>query len=406
MRDRKKLKIAVFHLAFIYSGGGEKLVLKEVDGLSKMGYSVDVYTCCLNTNECFPDQIKKYKIKEFLPGLKFFLKGHESFQVLLSCILAPLYVFRFRKYDLIFAANQPSLWIAYICKLFLKKKYIAYLAQPTRFLYPRKIDKVTGLFFNKKESESFSVELMKLFKLLVNKFDQLSIKKADIVLVNGEYMTKRIATIYKIKTINCPAGANFIKNPISDSFKSKNRYIMMTNRHAWQKRLEYGITVFSSIIAKYPEYKIVITGKESEYTQELKLMVKRLGLDQKVVFAGLLDATVLEEKYKYASIYLYTAPEEDYGMGIVEAMGQGVPVVAWNKCGPSKIIINNKTGFLVDPNNIEEFVSKVLELVENKKLRLKMSQTAIDLVKNSYSWKKHYSIIDSSINNLVLCMHE
>ena len=56
---KKKIKLAIFHLAFVYSGGGEKLVLEEVKRLRKIGYEVDLYACAKDTTKCFPEIINK-----------------------------------------------------------------------------------------------------------------------------------------------------------------------------------------------------------------------------------------------------------------------------------------------------------------------------------------------------------
>ena len=49
-------------------------------------------------------------------------------------------------------------------------------------------------------------------------------------------------------------------------------------------------------------------------------------------------------------------------MGIVEAMGHGVPCVAWGAAGPTSTIIDQETGFLVEPNNQQAF-AKFIELL-------------------------------------------
>jgi hypothetical protein len=36
-KEVRKLKIAVFHCGFVYSGGGERIVLEEVLGLRRLG---------------------------------------------------------------------------------------------------------------------------------------------------------------------------------------------------------------------------------------------------------------------------------------------------------------------------------------------------------------------------------
>jgi hypothetical protein len=40
---QKPLKVAIFHCGFIYSGGGERIVLEEAKGLIKRGYDVEVF---------------------------------------------------------------------------------------------------------------------------------------------------------------------------------------------------------------------------------------------------------------------------------------------------------------------------------------------------------------------------
>lgn len=112
--SNKKLKIAIFHLAFVYSGGGERLVLEEAIGLSKKGFDVTCFVPILNKRNCYPELMSQVKIKTFFPNLPFWLPDVEVFSILLSCIIVPCLFFKFKKYDHYFGANQPGTWIAYI----------------------------------------------------------------------------------------------------------------------------------------------------------------------------------------------------------------------------------------------------------------------------------------------------
>src|SRR4051812_30826893 len=93
------VKIGFFHLAFLYSGGGEKLALKEISLLRKLGYTVDCYTPLLDTSICFPDLIKRADVKEIIPGITKIFHRKPEIGVLLVCILFPLLAFKYRKYD-------------------------------------------------------------------------------------------------------------------------------------------------------------------------------------------------------------------------------------------------------------------------------------------------------------------
>ena len=408
---RKKLKIAIFHLAFIYSGGGEKLVLEEAKGLKKLGHDVTIFTPVINRQKCFPDIIGKFKIKTFLPQLPFMVPEHESFQILLSCVLAPFYAHRLKRFDVILAANQPSPWIAWVIKMLYKIPYISYLAQPTRFLYPRKIDKKTGLAFSKKASVSLSAKLMHRSRRFIHWADKISIRDADAVLANGEYIRSVIEATYAIKVISCPAGAH----PAKKNFDYESRlrgqikigtklikkpYFLITNRHFAQKRFEFAISVLATMLKDFPNLSLVISGGETEYTDQLKRLVKQLSLNGKVEFLGLVKEKDLMRLYSNTAVYLYTAPEEDFGMGIIEAMATGTPVVAWNNAGPAKIIINGKTGLLAAPFVISDFTSKIQRLLSEPSLAEKVGRAGYDEIANKFSYRNHLEVLERRLKDV------
>jgi len=423
------MKSAIFHLAFIYSGGGEKLVLEEARGLEKSGHQVTIFTPVLDKEKCFPDIIDQFDIKTFLPKLPTLIPQWEAFQILLVCVLIPLIAHRFKDFDVILAANQPSLWLAWVIKKLYHVPYVAYLAQPTRFLHPRKIDKETGLRFTGKGTFSPATYLLKVAKPLADWADRVSIKGADLVLANGKYVKGRLERTYGVEVVSCPAGAypsgrikkheervrgqitigkKAIKKPYFRAqvrkegglpIKIGKPYILLTNRHFPQNRFEYAITALPTILKEDPNVSLVITGGETDYTENLKNLVRQLSLEDKVIFLELVTETELEKLYSQAAVYVYTAPEEDFGMGIVEAMAQGTPVVAWNAAGPSKIIKNGKTGLLAKPYEAADFVNKITWILADRKFARKIGKQAWEDVKKNFSYQTHVKVLEKSFND-------
>lgn len=390
MSGLKKLNIAIFHLAFVYSGGGEKLVLQQAQGLKKLGHKVDIYSSVVDINNCFPEVLKRIKIKKFLPIPNW--KNHEGFLVFLSALMAPFYFWRFRKYDVVLACNQPSSWIALWPSLILRIPYITYIAQPTRILYPRKIDDETGLRFTKNHYDSLTARFILSLKNIVKVADTISVQKSHTVCVNGDYMAGIVSKVYKTKGISNPAGVEL--PPLT---KSRKPYLLITNRHFPQKRFEYGIFVISSIITKFPEYRLLITGAETFYTKELKVLVKRLNLEEKVVFLGYVNQKKLIDLYRDASIYLYTAPEEDFGMGVIEAMSCGCPVVAVDFGGPSEVITHGFDGLLSKKDDLSDFIQNCERIIKNPKLANRLGKNARYTVKNRFSFQKHIKEIEKQL---------
>ena len=404
----RKLNIAIFHLAFVYSGGGEKLVLEEARGLLKKGHIVAVFSPVVDRKKCYPDLISKLPIYQILSEIPHFISDWESYQIMLTCILAPILAYKFRNYDIILAANQPSCWLAFWVKLFFGVPYVSYLAQATRFLHPRKIDQEDGLIFVAKETSSSAGKLLTLFKPLANLCDYLSIRYSSKVLANGDYIRRILDRIYRIKTNSCPAGA-ILKNTII-KYKSRCKgklkigklsiakpYLLLTNRHFSQKRFEYAITIMPSVLQFDPKISLLISGEETYYTHKLKEMTKELSLGDKVIFTGLVSEKNLTHLYQNALVYLYTAPEEDFGMGIIEAMANGTPIVAWASGGPGHIIKQGVTGLLASPNNVIEFGNKIIELLKNRKLARKVGLAGRQEVRAKYTYSRHCDCINKDL---------
>jgi glycosyltransferase involved in cell wall biosynthesis len=71
---------------------------------------------------------------------------------------------------------------------------------------------------------------------------------------------------------------------------------------------------------------------------------------------------------------------------ILEAMSMGLPIVATNIAGIPDVIEHGKTGFLVEPGDPEQLRKYIKRLLENDKLRERMSRNCLEKVKK-YSWE-------------------
>lgn len=104
--------------------------------------------------------------------------------------------------------------------------------------------------------------------------------------------------------------------------------------------------------------------------------------------AKYLGWTEPSKAYSHADIVIVPSLwEEPFGRTAIEAMSHGIPVIASNIGGLKDIVINGKTGFLVEPKNITEWKSKINLLVNNLKLRQEMGKNALNAAKQ-YSIEK------------------
>lgn len=90
-----------------------------------------------------------------------------------------------------------------------------------------------------------------------------------------------------------------------------------------------------------------------------------------------------------SSVILQKSIREGFGLTVSEAQWKGTPVVASNIGGIPEQIVDNKTGFLVDPHDISGCAEKVITLLKDRKLAKEMGAKGKEYVKKNFLITRH-----------------
>ena len=399
------IKLAIVHFGFMYSGGGERTAIYEYLLLKKRGYDVTCFAPAFRPDVCYPELIREIDLKTLLPRVRMKLPLRDFLSMTLSSFLPLFFARRFSDFDAILCHGQPAIWIGYCIARTLKKKCICYLHQPARFLYPRPVDRMVG--WKTKRDFALLDDLVKITRPFVRACDSISVSHAQRVLVNSRWISSQVKDIYGVDPVVCPPGVDirkFIPIPNKSNMKVngldiKKPFILSTNRHYPQKRLDYLLNTMPSIL-KECDVSLVITGHFTRYTRRLMKMAKDLNIKDEVIFTNTVNETDLVRLYQNADVYAYTSPCEDFGLGPIEAMACGTPAVVWDYAGPTETVVDGSTGFRARPYSIDDFADKTLHLLNDEDLNRKMGRNAVDFVRKNYSWNRHMEILESVLLGL------
>jgi N-acetyl-alpha-D-glucosaminyl L-malate synthase BshA len=125
-------------------------------------------------------------------------------------------------------------------------------------------------------------------------------------------------------------------------------------------------------IKNEPKFKLLIlSGADfSPY----KPLVKKLGIQNKIIVKE--KVKDIENYLNAADIGIFTSETESFGMGALEAMSYGSPVLATNSGGTPEVIVHNKTGLLCKVGDVKGFVKNLKLLIANSDLRKQMGENA------------------------------
>ena len=107
------------------------------------------------------------------------------------------------------------------------------------------------------------------------------------------------------------------------------------------------VETFSELVDSFPDARLVIAGEGPERGR-LEEQVGSLGLADRVVFVG--QVADLEELYPVLDLFVLFPDTEAFGLVFVEAMASGLPVCGSRAGGIPELVLENQTGFLVEPD--------------------------------------------------------
>ncbi|WP_312068360.1 glycosyltransferase, partial [Exiguobacterium sp.] len=159
-----------------------------------------------------------------------------------------------------------------------------------------------------------------------------------------------------------------------------NRFIVVS-RIQVKKDVAESIRVLRHIVDHNPNAYLDFYGfgYSDQLEKELHILIKELSLTKHVHFKGFI--TNIQDAYRGAVATIFTSRSEGFGMAILESMGYGVPVISYDICyGPSEIIENGKTGYIIPPGDTKAFATAAIQLMNYPDLRRRMGELALQSV--------------------------
>lgn len=160
----------------------------------------------------------------------------------------------------------------------------------------------------------------------------------------------------------------------------ENKVLLFVGRMTAEKQPLKMIQLFRRLYQKDKQYRLLMVG-DGELRREAEKAIHAAKLEKAAVIYPKIPNNKMWELYRIAEYYINLNRQEIFGMAILEAMYYETAVAAFEAPGPSYIIENYQTGYLV--RSWEELLARILEPV-NPKIGVNAHQCMIE----NYTWDK------------------
>lgn len=156
--------------------------------------------------------------------------------------------------------------------------------------------------------------------------------------------------------------------------KDANKFIFLTvGRLVPVKNIGLQIEAMEKVVIQYPDTELWIVGDGPE-RKNYELQIKNYKLENNVKILGWQDE--LEKFYSQANVFVLTSNREGWGLAVVEAASNGLPIIMTDVGCAGELIINEQSGLIIPVGNVEELKLAMLKLRQNNELRRKLGEGA------------------------------
>ncbi len=244
--------------------------------------------------------------------------------------------------------------------------------------------------------QTFRGRMANQFMITLAKHEQETAQNADLIVTISNISKQLIQKHYEIETKKIhvvPNGVDpekYKPQPLSIILKDKfgipdKPTILFVGNLIPRKGLHFLIEAAKKILKEQPETQFVIVGEGPQKNQIIQ-EIENANIAGNFRLLGALKEIELQKIYSCADIFVLPSLQEGQGIVILEAQAAATPVVAFDIGGINETVINNQTGILAKPGNIEELTQALLKLLADKALREKMGQAGRDFVLKNYTW--------------------
>ena len=146
-------------------------------------------------------------------------------------------------------------------------------------------------------------------------------------------------------------------------------------------------------------FEIRIAG-QGELHDELQAKIVAADLQNHVQLLGFVDD--MSAFYRSLHVFVLTSHWEGYGFVLVEAMRQGLPVLAYDASSNPEIVANGQTGYLVPLGDVAALTDKVQLLYKDADWRAEMGRAGQRRVRQRFELERQLDLFEAALlGNLV-----
>jgi glycosyltransferase involved in cell wall biosynthesis len=230
--------------------------------------------------------------------------------------------------------------------------------------------------------------------------EKTAIDSSSKIISLSEFMANNLVKTHNIpetKIVKIAAGVNSEKfKPLQDKnvvramlgLPREKLIIFTVRRLVPRMGLDNLIKAMPFVLKRHPDAFLIIGGKGPLYP-ELKVLIDKLSLKEKVILAGFIPEDKLPSYYQASDLFILPSKTlEGFGIVTLEALACGIPVLATPVGGTIEILSKLDKRLLFKDTSVESIARLITEYLGEEQGYSEIQKQCRQFVLDNYSWEK------------------
>ncbi len=173
----------------------------------------------------------------------------------------------------------------------------------------------------------------------------------------------------------------------------QGKVVLAIGRLARNKGYDLLIDAFTVVAPRLPDAVLhlavggtQITAKEQELLEELKALVQKHGLGERVKFSGYIADADLADHYRAADVFVLSSRYEPFGMTAIEAMACGTPTVVTTHGGLYRAVSFGRHAVYADSFDREDLGITIFKVLKHDRLWARLARMGAHKARSLFTW--------------------
>jgi glycosyltransferase involved in cell wall biosynthesis len=141
------------------------------------------------------------------------------------------------------------------------------------------------------------------------------------------------------------------------------------------------------LVRQNQKIKFLLVG-DGEWRGRFENLAKTLGLEKNFIFTGLVSPSEVPRYVGIMDVLVHLSLREGLPRALPQALAAAKPVVACDCDGAREVCLENETGFLVQPGDLNKLTNRLLQLASDPALCKKLGKSGTDFVRENFAVEK------------------